>query len=194
MSMKRCNNGHFYDDTKHSVCPFCGVQNLDLSVTMPVRNPIVGTGVTQAKPAAPVIDKTVAKSRAAVNDGRTVGIMRGRLGYDPVVGWLVCIDGPERGKDYRLRSEKNFIGRSASMDVNIAGDESISRNNHAAVSYDPKTNTYNVYPGEGHGLVYLNDEELRAPEKIKRGDIIELGKTKLMFIPFCGEGFQWQKD
>jgi len=200
MAMKRCNNGHFYDDTKHSVCPFCGVQNLDLSVTMPVRNPAGGAapgaapGMTQAKPAAPVVEKTVAKSRAAVNDGKTVGIMRNNLGFDPVVGWLVCVDGPEVGRDYRLRSEKNFIGRLASMDVSIAGDDSISRSNHAAVSFDPKNNTFKLYPGDGHGLVYLNGNELCAPENLKRGDVIELGKTTLVFVPFCGEGFKWQKN
>ena len=26
MAMKRCNNGHFYDNDKYSNCPYCGVQ------------------------------------------------------------------------------------------------------------------------------------------------------------------------
>jgi hypothetical protein len=39
--------------------------------------------------------------------------------------------------------------------------------------------------------VYLNDEEVTVPTELKPYDIIELGQTKLMFVPFCGEHFQW---
>ena len=30
-------------------------------------------------------------------------------GVEPVVGWLVCIDGPSRGSDYRLHAGYNYI-------------------------------------------------------------------------------------
>ena len=36
MSMKRCNNGHFYDDAKHPSCPYCGISDMDASKTMPI--------------------------------------------------------------------------------------------------------------------------------------------------------------
>ena len=58
---------------------------------------------------------------------------------DPVVGWLVCLAGPDRGKDFRLHAEKNFIGRAPNMDVCVAGDETVSRERHAMVIFDPKT-------------------------------------------------------
>ena len=205
MAMKRCNNGHFYDSTKHSVCPFCGVQDLDVSVTMPVRNPAVmgggvpggAPGVTQGRNQAqsvPEIDKTVARGATPSDNAKTIGIMRSKMGFEPVVGWLVCVKGPSVGKDYRLKSEKNFIGRGNNMDVCIQSDNGISRDNHATISYNPKANKFMVYPGDGHGLVYLNGDEVFAPTELKKGDCIELGETTLAFVPFCGEDFQWQKD
>jgi hypothetical protein len=58
-------------------------------------------------------------------------------GFDPVVGWLVCTAGPERGQDYRLRSERNRIGRDPALEVCIATDPTISRSAQAQVTYDP---------------------------------------------------------
>lgn len=30
--------------------------------------------------------------------------------FDPVVGWLVCIEGAAKGTDYRIHSQNNYIG------------------------------------------------------------------------------------
>ena len=49
--------------------------------------------------------------RPGAGEGRTVGLIRKRTGLDPVVGWLVCIAGPDKGRDYRIHSERNFLGR-----------------------------------------------------------------------------------
>jgi hypothetical protein len=82
---------------------------------------------------------------------------------DPVVGWLVCVAGPDKGRDYRIHAERNFIGRGADMDIAVAGDEQISRKNHAVISYNPKRHTFTIAPGDSHGLTYLNDDELLTP-------------------------------
>jgi hypothetical protein len=110
---------------------------------------------------------------------------------DPVAGWLICLEGPDRGRDFRLHGEKNFVGRSPTMDVCIPGDDSISREKHAIVVFDPKKLLFWVMPGESAGLVYLNGEVVHSPSQLKRDDILELGKTKLVFIPFCGEKYHW---
>ncbi|WP_207732236.1 FHA domain-containing protein [Heliobacterium chlorum] len=104
------------------------------------------------------------------------------------------MEGAELGKDYRLHSEKNFIGRSEKMDVVIRDDETISRENHAIVSYDPKKNSFRLHPGDGRGLVYINGEEVTIPIPIEAYDMIEIGETTLQFVPFCGDRFQWKKD
>ena len=175
MSMKRCDSGHFYDSAKHSSCPWCGVKASEppAAETTRVRPPV-------EQP----------RDRAA-DPGATRAVHRENTGISPVVGWLICVSGTDKGRDYRLHAEKNFIGRSNVMDVAISGDDTISREKHAAVSFEPKKKVFWLLPGDASGLVYLNDEVVNAPTQLKARDIIELGKTKLMFYPLCDEAFQW---
>ena len=112
---------------------------------------------------------------------------------DPVVGWLVCLAGPDRGRDFRLHAEKNFIGRAPSMDVCV-GDETVSREKHALVIFDPKKQVFWAVPGDASGLVYLNGDIVNTPSQMKQEDILEVGKTKLVLIPFCGERYSWSRE
>lgn len=144
-----------------------------------------------AKPKTPDTEQIPAPPAANEN---TVGYIEKKKGFEPAVGWLVCIEGSEKGRDYRLKPEKNFIGRSSDMDVVISGDEGISRECHATVSYNPKKNAFKIYTGEkSRRLVYLNDEEVTGALDLKDRDIIELGHTKLMFVALCGGEFSWMK-
>ena len=81
--------------------------------------------------------------------------------------------GPDRGRDYRIHAEKNFIGRSPAMDIAIAGDESVSREKHAAVAFDPKKAQFWLLPGEASGLLYLNDQLVNTPSALKARDVLE---------------------
>src|SRR5688500_9538447 len=128
MALKRCDNGHYYDPVRHTTCPSCGAHNIEF-------------GATRARPAeapAPSPPDPRARRPAAADTGKTVSLVQKQSGIDPVVGWLVCVQGPDRGRDFRLRPERNFLGRSDRMDVCIPGDATISRENHAIVSFNPK--------------------------------------------------------
>jgi pSer/pThr/pTyr-binding forkhead associated (FHA) protein len=107
------------------------------------------------------------------------------------VGWLVCVAGPDRGKDFRIKMEKNFIGRSPAMDICLS-DAAVSREKHAAVVFDPKKRTFWLLPGDSQGLVYVNDELVHSPSTLKQHDKIELGETKLLFVPYPLEEFPWE--
>ncbi|KJU87200.1 signal peptide protein [Candidatus Magnetobacterium bavaricum] len=195
MSMKRCESGHYFDNDKYSSCPVCGVEDIDIGATIPKG------GLSKSKGNNVDLDidfdlgigqtKHINKPGHGPDEGATIGVVRKDKGIDPVVGWLVCIDGSERGRDYRIRSEKNFIGRGDNMQICIKGDDTISRENHSIISYNPKTNSFKILPGTGKGLVYLNDDEVDAPRELKPFDEIEIGKTKLKFFPCCGENFKW---
>lgn len=215
MGMKRCGNGHFYDDNKYQQCPYCGISTMDSSRTMPIiksappqvsQQPgqYVSSARIRSMQGRTVSQKTVQPNyyntqnmpsgfiqNLAEDDNKTIGIVKKEKGIDPVVGWVVCIEGPTRGVDYRLKAERNFIGRDPSMDIAIIGDMSVSRENHAIISYNPKNNGFRILPGDGHGLVYVNDDEVFMPVELKTGDIIELGQTKLIFVALCDERFQW---
>lgn len=183
MKLIRCERGHYYDSQQHSLCPSCGVAGLEVAGTLaPVDHSQADAMVTQVRGQA-----------AGVGDvGVTVAMVRKKLGLDPVVGWLVCIEGPEKGRDYRIRSERNGIGRGANMTICISGDEAISRDNHAFISFNPRKASFRIAPGDGRGMTYLNGEEVDVPMPLKAYDRIELGQTQLLFVPLCGEYFNWE--
>ncbi len=195
--MIRCPEGHFYDPGKHNTCPWCALPH-DLGgqeqKTRPVKleptpeppplpgaaAPVVPPPVPAPQPAADKMGKTVRYQGTAKAEGR-----------GPVVGWLVCLEGPDRGRDFRLHPEKNNIGRSPTMDVILENDNSVSREKHGIVVFDPKKSSFWVLPGEASGLVYLNGDVVYSPSPMNRDDVLEIGQTKLVLIPFCGEKYSW---
>ena len=123
--------------------------------------------------------------------GRTVAVIKKQMGIDPVVGWLVCKTGAEKGKDYRIHAENNYIGRSESMDICIHGDETITRENHAIVTYDNIKGEFFFTPGMGRSIIRINGNVVLAPTKLNAFDEIEMGITKFVFVPLCGPDFTW---
>ena len=168
--------------------PLSGVSVTAPQKTMPPR----GYGAPPPEPVqtAPPPPPGMGISVAAA--GKTVGMMQSQMGFDPVVGWLACVEGPSRGKSYTVRGGVNSIGRSERMDIVITGDLKISAENHAKISYSDKHNRFNLLPGEGRNIVYLNDEEVFTPMPLHAYDLIDFGETKLLFVPLCGEKFTWE--
>lgn len=156
------------------------------SKTMPPRG-YDPNGIPESpQPTAPPKGVSVAEG------GKTIGIMQSQMGFDPVVGWLACVAGPSRGKSYTIRGGINSIGRSDRMDITITGDMKLSAENHAKVSYSERNNRFNLIPGEGRNIIYLNGEEVFAATVLKAYDLIDFGETKLLFVPLCGEHFTWE--
>jgi hypothetical protein len=180
--MIRCSSGHFYDPAKHTGCPWCGPP-LDIGTPASAD---AGEGKT-----VPVRSPGAQPGRMPAAQGATLRLIETPQGNDPVVGWLVCIHGPDRGRDYRLHSEKNFIGRAPTMDVCIAGDGAISREKHATVTFEPQKQQFWLVPGESSGLVYLNGEVVHVPTHITERQVIELGKTRLVLVSFVSDSFRW---
>ena len=77
--------------------------------------------------------------------------------------------------------------------VVIDGDNRISKNKHALITYEPKRKNYYLQPGDSSGLTYLNDEYMTDSQKLNPYDIIELGNSKFVFVPLCGEKFSWEE-
>lgn len=194
--MTRCPEGHFFDPTKHNSCPWCALP-VDVEGrerTRPAQAgppPLPPQGVIAGPPSPPPPPPPPLPRPGAT---RRAGAEAVGAKNDPVVGWLVCLAGPDRGRDFRLRAEKNFVGRSPSMDVCLAGDESVSRDRHALVIFDPKKQAFWAVPGDAAGLVYLNGDIVHTPALMKRDDVLEVGQTKLVLIPFCGEKYSWSRE
>lgn len=109
----------------------------------------------------------------------------------PVCGWLVCIQGARVGKDYKIHNGKNFVGRGDDMDIQILGDNEINRRNHAVIVYDQKKRNTVVLPGDSAGLAYLRGEAVYVPAQLNPYDTIEMGKSRFIFVPLCGQNFEW---
>jgi len=127
------------------------------------------------------------------DDQVTVAMVKKDSGLDPVCGWFVCTEGEDKGRDYRIKTERNFIGRGTNMDIMINGDDSISRENHASITFNPRNLKFTVATGEGRGLIYLNGEVIETSTEVSSYDELEIGNTKLVFIPFITESFEWKE-
>ena len=205
MARSICAKGHEYD-SEYGICPICnrtsnfmnfesgnfGKTVMPANMVPPAVTPPAGAAFEYAPvyPAGSPIEATVAPE-GYTQPGKTVSEFASKSGFDPVVGWLVCTEGVNRGKSYELFSKINTIGRGKSMDVTITGDDTISRENHAKLAYDPKHVAFQLIPAESVNNIYLNDEAVYVPAKLKAYDVIELGKHKLVFVPFCCENFDW---
>ncbi len=189
MNLIECPNHHYYDADRFPTCPYCNdVSNSGFSQTVPADN----TTIDPTKPGdEEEIPKTTTNTVSDADIQKTVGFFEEDLGLEPVVGWLVCIEGNNLGKDFRLVSGRNFIGRSPKMDVVLEGDSSVSRSVHAVIVYEPKENTYLIQPGNSKELSYLNNNVVLESKVIKPNDVITVGATKLLFIPCCSNKFNW---
>ena len=112
---------------------------------------------------------------------------------DPVVGWLVVVDGAGKGTSLSIGYGTNPIGRGKDQRISINfGDQQISRSEHAIVTYDPRSRGFFIQGGGGRNLTYLGDQVVLSPTSLKAGDLIQMGETYLKFIPFCSQDFDWQ--
>ncbi|MDD6410779.1 MAG: FHA domain-containing protein [Oliverpabstia intestinalis] len=206
MKLNTCPKGHFYDADKYASCPYCVPQDEAEAVTEAVKTedfsqPAAVKAQEISPSPVPVskLNKPASFVNTAVNgweepeddENCTVGYYAQVIGVEPVVGWLVCINGAYRGESFKLKSGRNFIGRAANMDIVLGADQSVSRLHHAAVVYDPKSRAFIVAAGDARELCYLNGDVVVTSQRLQAYDVLTLGNTELMLIPLCGEKFSW---
>lgn len=127
-------------------------------------------------------------------DGKTIVAMQGleQTTIEPVVGWLVVINGEGKGSSIPIMAGVNSIGRGHNNRIVLNfNDHRISTHNHCCIIYDPKAHDYFFKHENGKNLSYLNDKTVLTTEKLTSYNIIQLGDTHLLFIALCGELFQW---
>jgi FHA domain len=113
-------------------------------------------------------------------------------GVDPVVGWLVIVAGPGKGRSIELGVGANPIGRDVNQKIRLNfGDDEVHREKHALVIYDPRSRRFFLNCGDVRNLTYLDDELVMTPVELKGREIIVVGQTSLRFVPFCGPEFSW---
>lgn len=222
MAFSECGNGHIYNTDQYSSCPYCNgggnqvffgdssnvgktvaadssMSPSDIGKTMPASAMMGTSDVGKTMPASSVVSNAANDSMSFSNRvtpasdiGKTVAVSKKAMSNEPVVGWFVCIEGADKGKDYRILAKNNTIGRGEGNDICIRGDQSIARENQGRLGYDVKHNIFHIIPGEGANNIYINDEPVYVPTKLEPYQVLEIGDTKLAFVPFCGDKFTWE--
>lgn len=174
MNLGKCRKGHFYDMDIYEQCPYCVIEQNngyedDRTTGMPAEMP----DLTRGHDFPCQEDK----------DGGT------EQAFSPVVGWLVCVHGNERGRDYRIHEGWNFAGRSHTEDISIQ-DRYVSRRKHFSIVYEERKNQFMIVPGEGT-ITYLDGKLLTRAQMLTEDMTIYAGKSELMFRRFCRGEMKW---
>lgn len=122
-------------------------------------------------------------------------IERGNFAQDPVVGWLVIVGGPGLGAYRPIFEGNNTVGRSTSQRIPIDfGDDAISNEEQAYIRYDSADRTFLFVPNLSKtNIVSINDKKPTGAVPLVAMDVIGVGRTQLVFVPFCGTDFDWSE-
>jgi hypothetical protein len=158
----------------------------------PDQTRIIRRDGPEARQAPAAEDKTVLVRRSSTSVAGVASPAED-LPEGPVVGWVVVVEGPGRGKSATLGYGMNSIGREANNRVCLPfGDMEISRTKHATLTYDPRGRKFFIQHGDSTNLTYVGESPVLSPLELKSGDLIRLGDTTVLkFIPLCGDDFNW---
>lgn len=152
-----------------------------------------GGAATHIEPTGPIgndarttLEPTVEKTQIHLD---------GDFGDDtaPVTGWLVVIKGPGLGKSIPLSAGMNTIGRDPQSAVPFDfGDNKISGQDHLRLIYDDANRVFLVAPGGGRNLSRLNGQIITQTIELQSHAMLDLSpETRVCFVAFCGEQFDW---
>jgi len=104
----------------------------------------------------------------------------------------VIVSGPGRGAAFPVMRGISQIGRGADQTISLDfGDMAVSRQNHAAIAYDPATHQFHLGHGGKSNLVRLNGKPLLTTSVVGDRDVIQIGETTLMLKVLCTPDFNW---
>ncbi len=153
--------------------------------------PLTTPGI-KAQPQAPT---ALAPGALPAAPAKTTFMRAQDVQTDPVTGWLVVVKGPGRGGFRPVFPGMNSIGRDPAQRIALSfGDETISRQEHAFITYDEEQRRFFITHGGKANLVRVDDKPVLVPTEVKANDRIRIGKTTLRFVPCCGPDFSWTDE
>jgi hypothetical protein len=153
-----CPNGHPVDPS-WEVCPYC---RSAASQGVAATNVQAGGGG-----AAP---------------GRTVAIsaedIAGTHANKAVVGWLVCMEGSQKGQDFRIFDGRNVVGTAADCDI-VVFDGYVSAR-HAIISVESSKSRYTVQDLDSRNHTFVNRQQVMKQDLVDN-DEIRWGNARFRF-------------
>ncbi len=153
-----------------------------------------GAKVAEPAPATAAAAADSEPARTQLVRGRQP-LKRGQFAQDPVVGWLVIVGGPGLGSYRPIFEGNNTIGRAPANRVPLDfGDETISSEEQAYVRYDSNDRSFLFVPNLSKtNIVQVNSKKPTAAVELAAMDVIVMGRTQLVFMPFCSAEFDWSE-
>jgi Inner membrane component of T3SS, cytoplasmic domain len=161
---KFCENGHQLEDD-WKVCPYCQRTGYQMSGA--------GAGLDKTR----LELETRPRAPAAAPEARKT-VLLSSLKRTPVVGWLVALDGPQKGEDFRLRDGQNIIGSEDAADIKLLGEAISAR--HASLRY--RDGVFSLTDMDSTNGTFLNQGTASiAREDLKDNDVLRIGEVSLKF-------------
>ena len=192
------NNVSINDDFKtiQEIDAANDVKNVDNSVDVYSKNDVVSANIQPIPitPADNIMPRPSIREEIDIfkndDDMKTVQVYN--TPKKPVVGWLVCVKGACMGESYSIRSGNNKIGRSKDNDIVI--EDSIISREQAVIKFEPHKQIFYMIPNiNASKFMYIDDNEVMERICLEPYTRIEIGDSVgLIFVPFCGEHFNWK--
>lgn len=213
MADKRCENGHFIDES-WDLCPYCPQDESEpeIPIVRPARSladapapppsprPVAVPSLPPVAAAAPVPPATAARREphAAMQPPpmeRTVAAQRLEAGAQQkryVVAWLIGLNGSGRGESFAVRMGRNVIGRDRRSDIVVNDDQASSH--HADLVFRPEERRFILMDHNSTNGTYVNEGEIEPRRDLAGKDIIRIGSHRFLFMPLCHDGFHWDDE
>ncbi|HYM61209.1 MAG TPA: FHA domain-containing protein [Thermoanaerobaculia bacterium] len=194
MADKRCENGHFIDDS-WDLCPYCPVENNESEMpivrpsrlvepsraAVPERRPITAAMPPLRDASAEPVERTVAAPRDHSLQPKRY-----------VVGWLIGLNGAARGESFPVRMGRNVLGRDRRSDVVINDDQASAH--HADLVFRPEERRFILMDHNSTNGTYVNEGEIEPRRDLAASDVIRIGSHRFLFMPLCHEGLYWDDE
>ncbi len=207
MADKRCENGHFIDES-WDLCPYCPAEENEpeIPIVRPSRfgsqearptsppeprrppavplppPPIVPRRETTAPVQPPPMERTVAAPKISTEAPAS----------RYVVGWLVGLSGAVRGESFAVRIGRNVLGRDKRSDIVVNDDQASSH--HADLVFRPEERRFILMDHNSTNGTYVNEVEIEPRRDLVTKDIIRIGSLRFLFMPLCEESFYWDDE
>lgn len=199
-NIKTCSNGHNYDSSLYSTCPYCPkgntgertivnnqAQEFKTEVNIAgsanktrVVLPNLSQNETKTIPMqgiSPSNYTSVPNGTKIIVPGETIDIQTRKL-----VGFLVSYDLNPQGKSFKLYEGKNYVGADSHCDIVISSDPGVSGKHMTILYRNGKFRFKDEFSTNGS---FVNNE-MQEDGYLENYDVIRVGRTKFVFmaVPF----------
>ena len=177
--LKFCNNGHQMEES-WEICPYCqrtGFQNAGGSpgaAKTRLESDQHPAPPVQSVPLAQHVPLAVAPLPGSI---RKIVLLTERP-QTSLAGWLVAMNGDQKGEDFRIREGQNSLGSSPGNDI-VIHDPAVS-GKHAIIRY--KDQKFSITDLDSTNGTFVNaSPDAISREDLHDNDMIRVGSVSLKF-------------